>query len=178
LGFAVQAWRLDGPDEGPTEVYAFANPVLPPVPIAFPGNDLIAIADEDDLVFLPRDTSAVGTRWARHDEPVKRITASGDLVASIACWFQDTRLDQVRLWTAEGQPLGPVTLPEHATDLALSPDGGSLLVLGHSGALWRVMLRSQTWIERARRIAGRSLTSEEERRYGVDTWRAGGEAPA
>lgn len=76
------------------------------------------------------------------------------------------------------RPLGPVTLPEHATDLALSPDGGSLLVLGHSGALWRVMLRSQTWIERARRIAGRSLTSEEERRYGVDTWRAGGEAPA
>jgi hypothetical protein len=100
---------------------------------------------------------------------VKRITASADLVASVACWFQDTGLDQVRLWTAEGQPLGPVTLPEHASDLALSPDGGSLLVLGHSGALWRVMLRTQTWMETARRIAGRSLTSEEERRYGVDT---------
>lgn len=70
----------------------------------------------------------------------------------------------MRLWTADGQPLGPVTLPEHAIDIALSPDGRWVLVVGHSGALWRVTLRIEDWIDTVRRIGGRSLTSEEERR--------------
>jgi hypothetical protein len=65
-----------------------------------------------------------------------------------------------------------VTLPEHAADIVVCPDGSSMLALGYSGTLWRVALRTEVWIETARRIAGRNLTVEEQRRYGVDAWRA------
>src|SRR6516225_9855959 len=35
-------------------------------------------------------------------------------------------------------------------------------------------LRIEDWIQISRHIAGRSLTAEEERRYGIDAWRATG----
>jgi WD40 repeat protein len=171
LGFSLVSWRVDAPDETPVDVGGITVG-LPPTPIAFPGEGLITIGDGDDLLFLPRDAPKDATRRVGHDEPVRHIAAGSHLVASVACWFQDTRVDQMRLWTTDGQPLGPVTLPEHAADIALSPDENSVLMLGQSGSLWRVMLRVEDWVDIARRIAGRSLTAEEERRYGVDVWQA------
>ena len=142
---------------------------LPPVPIAFSGGELVVIGDGFDLLFVPRDDPETATRHTGHDEPVRHIAAGAGLIASVASWFQDTSVDQLRLWTADGQPLGPVTLPEHAADIVVCPDGSSVLALGQSGTIWRVTLRSEVWIETARRIAGRDLTAEEQRRYGVDS---------
>jgi WD40 repeat protein len=172
LGLVVVSWLVDAMGEAPHDVLPLTNPGLPPVPMAFPDGDRVTIADGDDLVFVPRDAPEQATRHAGHDEPVTHLAAGGDLVASAACWYQDTAVDQLRLWTAGGQPLGPVTLPEHAADIALTPDGSAVLVLGHSGTLTRVTLRPEDWVDTARQIAGRSLSAEEARRYGVDAWRA------
>jgi hypothetical protein len=107
-----------------------------------------------------------------HDEPIKGITAYQDLFATYACWFQDIRVDQIRLWTSDGKPLGPVTMPGHLVDVAFIPDGTSLLALDQQGVLWDVGLTAQQVTSAARRVAGRELTDEEERSYGVEAWRA------
>jgi len=172
LGLDVVSWRVDATDEAPLDILSLTSAGPPPVPIAFPRGDLVVIADGDDLVFVPLDTPEHATRHRGHDEPVKHIAAGSDVVASVACWFQDTDVDQIRLFTADGHPLGPVTLPEHAGDIALSPDGSCAMVLGDSGTLWRATLRTEDWINAAQRIAGRALSPEEERRHGVDAWRA------
>lgn len=142
------------------------------MPIAFPPGELIAIGDGSEVVFASTDSPETATRRRGHDDPVKRIAVGGGLIASVSCWFQDTRVDEVRLWTAHGQHLGPVALPENVADIVSAPDGRMLVALGHSGALWQVTLTAEDWIDTARRIAGRGLTAEEQRRYGVDAWRA------
>jgi hypothetical protein len=167
----VVAWRVDAPGEAPLDV-ATMKYGFPPPSIAFPDGQSVVIGDELDLLFVPYDAPENGKRRREHDEPVRCIAAGPNFLASVACWLEDTQFDQMRLWTADGQPLGPVTLPEHAVDIVVCPDGNSVLALGQSGALWRVTLVIEDWIDRARRIAGRSLTPEEERRHGVDAWRA------
>jgi WD40 repeat protein len=173
LGFDLMSWRVDAPAEPPVHVAKMKGYQGPLVPIAFAGAEVIAIGDGFDLLFVPSGDAQRATRRVAHDEPVKHIAADPRLVASVACWFEDTRVDQIRLWCSDGQPLGPVTLPEQAADIALCTDSNFALVLGQSGALWLLTLRVEDWIQTSRRIAGRSLTAEEERRYGVDAWRAG-----
>ncbi len=164
LGLDVVSWPVYSPDSTPDEVVMIQSG-LPPVPIAFSGEQIVVIGDGFDLLFVPQDASETATRRGSHDEPVRLIAAGAGLVASVACSFQDTRVDQIRLWTNDGQLLGAVTLPEHAADIVVCPDARSIMVLGLSGTLWSTTLRAEVWIETARRIAGRSLSAEERRRY-------------
>jgi hypothetical protein len=123
-------------------------------------------------MLVPPDEPDRTIRINAHDNPVKGIAAAGGLIATNACWYQDTGVDQIRLWTTEGKPLGPVTLPENLVSLGFCAEGESLLALGRSGALWRAQLLGEYLIAAARRIAGRKLSEEEERNHGIDAWRA------
>ena len=171
LGLKVVSWQVDTPREDPTNV-AVIQSGMPPVPIAFIERELVAIGDGLDLLLFSISRPETATRRIGHDEPLKVIVSGAGLIASVAGCFQNTNFDQLRLWTTEGQPLGPVTLPEIVIDIAFCPDRSALLALGVSGTLWRITLRIQDWIETARRIAGRGLTKEEQHQYGIDAWRA------
>ena len=93
------------------------------------------------------------------------------MLASLATSFRDMSLNEIRLWSIDGQLLGPISLPEMCVDLAFAPDGSSLLALGQSGGLYRVNLHIQDWIDIARRIAGRDFSDQEKTRYAIDAWR-------
>jgi hypothetical protein len=171
LGLDVVAWSTDTPGEPPVEIAAIASG-LPPVPIAFPSDDVVVIGDGDDLLFVPLDDPTRATRRGGHDEPIRRIAADARLVVSLATSFQDVACDEVRVWTADGQPLGPIALPGRAVDLSIAADAAELRIERETGGSWRVALSADEWIAAARRIAGRELAAEEERRFGVDAWRA------
>jgi hypothetical protein len=172
FGLDVLSWIIDSTAVNePTELFSMRNAGIPPIPMRA-ANGRIFAGDEKDLVMATLDEFGPAVWASGHDEPVRCIAAGGHIVASVACWFQDTNVDQLRLWTGDFQPLGAVTLPEHASDIAILPDGNAVIAVGRSGALWRLTLDTEDWITAARRIAGRLLTAEEERRYGIDTWRA------
>jgi hypothetical protein len=170
LTLDVLSWRVDAPDAAPVAVAQVSG--VPPVPLACVDSRVLVVGDDDDLVLAPVEEPERAIRLGGHDNPIKRVSAGGDVVASVASWFQEPAVDQVRLWTAGGQELGSVTLAENTIDIALLCDGSGLVALGHSGGLWRVALKSDDLIAVARRVAGRRLSAEEERRYGVDVWRA------
>ncbi len=145
---------------------------MPPQTVVCAENGLVAVGDGMDLTLIPLEDPDRAVTLDGHDEPIKGIAVYQDLIATYACWFQNTRVDQIRLWTSDGRPLGPITLPDHLVDIAFTPDGTSLLALDQQGALWDVGLTSQHMISAACRVAGREMTVEEERSYGVEAWRA------
>jgi hypothetical protein len=170
--FVVLSWAVTPTAGEPVELLRMRRAGLPPVPMSALDGRLVA-GDQDDLVLVLVDEMPPAPVWVGgHDEPVKCIAASAHMIASVACWFQDTNVDQVRLWTEDGHLLGPIVLPEHAVNVALLPDAAAAIAVSTSGALWRLELSSENLIGVARRIAGRSLSAEEERRYGIDIWRA------
>lgn len=171
LGVDLLSWSGASPESKPTEL-SVSKCMFPPVPIAFIGSETLVAGDGDDLLFLPVMNSDEMLHQSGHNEPVKHVAATHDIVVSTACNFDDTRVDEVRIWTADGQPLGPIVLPDTTVDLVLHPNGDSAFALGNSGQLWQVTLQTEDWIAAARRVAGRELTKEEERRFGIDAWRS------
>jgi hypothetical protein len=171
LGLHWRRWRLDDPAR-PPETLMLLHSGMPGRDVVFVGDERVVFADGDDLVFMPTDDPDAHTRRTAHDNPVKRLVSAADRVVSLACSFLDTRVDQLRLWAATGEPLGIVTLPENMVDMAIEPDATRVIALGASGSLWDVSLGIDVWSAHATRIAGRSLTAEERRRFHTDTWRA------
>jgi hypothetical protein len=171
LGIQLDVWRTDVPDDDPIRL-GVTRGELPPQTIVCAENGLVAVADGMNLTLVPLEDPDRAVTLDGHDEPIKGIAVYQDLIATHACWFRNTRVDQIQLWISEGRPLGPVTLPDHLVDIAFTPDGTSLLALDQQGALWDVGLTTQSMMSAARRVAGRELTGDEERRYGVDAWRA------
>lgn len=175
LGFQLIALRLADPAQPPLEL-GLVRSLMPAAEIVFPRDDLVAFGDDDDVVFASTEDPSSTLRRVGHDEPVKHLIAGPGIVGSVACWFKDTDVDELRLWTDDGQPLGPVTLPEHAAEIAIAPDGQSVVVLGASSKLWQIDLRVPEWARIARGLAGRDLTLEEQRSHGMDVWRARAQA--
>lgn len=171
LGVHLDVWQTDAPGDDPIAL-GVTRGELPPQTIVCAENGLVAVGDGMDLTLVPMEDPDRAVTLDGHDEPIKGITVYQDVFATYACWFQNTRVDQIRLWTSDGKPLGPVTMPGHLVDIAFTPDGTSLLALDQQGALWDVGLTAQQMISAARRVAGRELTDEEERSYGVEAWRA------
>ena len=171
LGVQLNVWRTDAPGEDPIEI-GVTRGELQPQTIVCAENGLVAVGDGMDLTLVPLEDPDRAVTLDGHDEPIKGIAVYQDVFATYACWFHDPRVDQIRLWTSDGKPLGPVTMPEHLVDIAFTPDGSSLLALDQQGALWDVGLTSQHMISAACRVAGREMTDEEERSYGVEAWRA------
>jgi TIR domain len=171
MGLHWKRWRRDAPKE-PPETLLVLKWGDPDGDVAFSGLDRVVFVDDKDLVFMPVDAPEAHTLRSAHDNPIKRLVATPDLVASVACSFMDTSVDQLRLWAPTGEPLGLVTLPEHVLDMRIEPDGSRLQVLGASGQTWDVALDLGVWAAHATRMAGRSLTDEERRRFHTDTWRS------
>ena len=171
LGVHLNVWRTAAPDDDPIDL-GVTRGKLPPQTIGCAENGLVAVGDGMDLTLIPLEDPDGAVTLDGHDEPIKGIAVYQDLIATYACWFQNTRVDEIRLWTSDGRPLGPITLPDHLVDIAFTPDGTSVLALDRRGALWDVGLSAQQMMSAARRVAGRELTDEEERTYGLAAWRA------
>lgn len=171
LGMRWRRWPIEGTEGAPEDILVLRSGMPDGIAVAA-GDERLVIADGDDLVFMPVDSPDQLSRRAAHDNPVKRLAATAELVASVACSFQDTRIDVLKLWTAAGDPLGTIALPGHVAELAIAPDGHRVVVLGTAGERWELPLGVADWAATAARIAGRSLTDEEQRRYRIDAWRA------
>lgn len=171
LGVQLNVRRTDAPGDDPIEL-GVTRGELPPQTIVCAENGLVAVGDGMDLTLVPLEDPDRAVTLDGHDGPIMGITVYQDVFATYACWFQDPRVDQIQLWTSDGKPLGPVTMPGHLVDVAFTSDGASLLALDQQGALLDVGLTAQQMISAARRVAGRELTDEEERSYRVEAWRA------
>jgi WD40 repeat protein len=164
------AWEVNDPSASFSEVISIQKGF--PGPVAFPEHGIVAAGDSMDIRLYKEGDPPVEITMTGHDEPVKMIAAGGGLIASLSCCFQNPETDQIFLWTSSGKILGHITLPEFGDDIAFTQDAGSILVLGRSGAIYKITLKTEDWISLARGLAGRDLTAEEQYKYGVDAWRA------
>jgi hypothetical protein len=164
------SWKVNDPGKGPEAVTGIQYDNQGP--IVFPEMGVTVVADYMDLLLINEENPGVSIRLGGHDESVKLISGMKGLTASVSSSLQNNSADPIVLWTNDGIKLGPISMPEHLTDMTFSPDGNAMILLGNSGALYQVTLRTEDWISISRRIAGRELTKEEQRRFGVDVWRA------
>ncbi len=159
------------PNAAAQVLYALRDPLVHL--LAEAGDEHLVIADGNDLVFMPADAPDRQIRRAAHDNPVKHLAAQASVVVSAACSFEDTRIDVLKLWTAEGDPLSSIALPAHAAGVDIAADGSAVQVIGAGGERWSIPLAAADWAATAEDIAGRVLSDEEARRYRIHSWRAG-----
>ena len=103
LGVHLNVWRTAAPDDDPIEL-GVTQGELPPQTVVCAENGLVAVGDGMDLTLIPLEDPDRAVTLDGHDEPIKGIAVYQDLIATYACWFQNTRVDQIRLWTSEGTP--------------------------------------------------------------------------
>ena len=69
-----------------------------------------------------------------------------------------------RVRSSSSDPISPVTLGR-GVNQAHTPDGRSIIVVSQSGRGWIWPATLGAWEQRACKVAGRNLTTEEWRRY-------------